>query len=196
MTTRVLATPGPYARPLGIAALVLVTMLYVFLLAVLWWEAEPLRPFIPHGGLIGFIVLAFVWRRGELIRDRERVTAVRLVLGMKERATVVGIVRPHGSPSGLPVAPAYPYSGRPFAILDATPFVLESEDGRRVLVDPEHALLVSDTGTVSYGERLSVTGPIVEEHGHHVGGRGSYRGDQPTEVFRGTEGVPLVLTAE
>ncbi len=195
MTARVLATPGPYARPFGIPTLVVGTVLYLVLLAVLWWEAEPLRLFVPHGGLVGYIVLIVVWRRGELIQDRERVAAVRQVLRMKERASVVGTVRPYGSPSGMPVALTYPFVGRRFATLDTTPFVLESDDGRRVLVDPEHSILVSGTGTVAFGERLRVTGPIAEEHGHRVGGRSGYRGGGPTEVLRGTEGVPIVLTA-
>lgn len=181
---------------MGIATLVSVSALYLFLLAILWWEAEPIRLFIPHGGLVGYVALALVWRRGELIQDRERVGAVRQVLSMEARASVVGRVRPYGSPSGMPVALAYPFVGRRFATLDTSPFVLETDDGRRVLVDPEHALLVSDTGMVSLGERVRVTGPITEEHGHHIGGRGSYRGGRPTEVLRGTEGAPIVLTAE
>ncbi len=88
MTTRVLATPGPSARPFGGAALVLLTSSYAFSCAILWLEAEPLRAFVPHGALVGHIVLVFVWRRGEIVRDRERVGTVRQVLAMKGRASV------------------------------------------------------------------------------------------------------------
>lgn len=128
----------------------------------------------PYVALLGFSYM-FVVLGIAALRARARVKRVTACRSARGRVTEIL--------DGSLVAAAQVDTDEAFVAR----FVVVAEDGSRIVVEPGPTQLI-ELAEIRVGDQIEIQGPHTRQ------GEGTYRGTEPTLVYRGTKATPLTLS--
>ena len=155
-----------------------ISVVGLLLVLVPGWVFGPSSLKSAYGALVALPLIFIVFGAVAL---RARVIAKRVAACRTSRGRVTEIL--DGSLVAAAQVETEPVASEAFVAR----FAVVAEDGSRIVVEPGPAHLV-DLAEINVGDEVQIQGP------HTTRGEGTYRGTEPTLVYRGTEACPLILS--